>query len=95
MIINIFIHVFFFLGDSSSLSSFPYLERHSLALLTITFSFFTVIYLMNLFIGLLNNAIEVNNDHANYLIEKSRVCIYFFKKKGFLKNFIIIYYYYY
>jgi hypothetical protein len=30
---------------------------------------------MNLFIGLLNNAIEVNNDHANYLIEKSRVCI--------------------
>ncbi|CAB4419274.1 unnamed protein product [Rhizophagus irregularis] len=60
-------------GDSSSLSSFPYLERHSLALLTITFSFFTVIYLMNLFIGLLNNAIEVNNDHANYLIEKSRI----------------------
>lgn len=83
--------MFFPLGDQSSLSAFPYLDRHSLAVLTITFSFFTVIYLMNLFIGLLNNAIEVNNDHANYLIEKSRVCI--FKKMGF-KFFIIIYYYY-
>ncbi|GBC03576.1 hypothetical protein RclHR1_00520028 [Rhizophagus clarus] len=60
-------------GDSSSLSSFSYLDRHSLAILTITFSFFTVIYLMNLFIGLLNNAIDINNDHANYLIEKSRI----------------------
>ncbi|RIA98253.1 hypothetical protein C1645_731803 [Glomus cerebriforme] len=61
------------IGDQNSLQSFTYLERHSLALLIITFSFFTVIYLMNLFIGLLNNAIEVNNDHANYLIEKSRI----------------------
>jgi hypothetical protein len=37
------------------------------------FSFLIVIYLMNLFIGLLNMAIEKDNDKASYLAQKAEV----------------------
>jgi hypothetical protein len=37
------------------------------------FSFLIVIYLMNLFIGLLNMAIEKDNDRASYLAQKAEV----------------------
>ncbi|PKK79680.1 hypothetical protein RhiirC2_768869 [Rhizophagus irregularis] len=37
------------------------------------FSFLIVIYLMNLFIGLLNMAIEKDNDRASYLVQKAEV----------------------
>jgi hypothetical protein len=37
------------------------------------FSFLIVIYLMNLFIGLLNMAIEQDNDRASYLVQKAEV----------------------
>ena len=39
-------------------------------ILMIVFSFVIVVYLMNLFIGLLNMAIEVDNDRASYLAQK-------------------------
>ena len=37
------------------------------------FSFIVVIYLMNLFIGLLNLAIEEENSRATYLSQKAEV----------------------
>jgi hypothetical protein len=37
------------------------------------FSFLIVIYLMNLFIGLLNMAIEQDNDRASYLVQKAEI----------------------
>jgi hypothetical protein len=37
------------------------------------FSFLIVIYLMNLFIGLLNMAIEEDNERSSYLAQKAEV----------------------
>ena len=42
-------------------------------LLMIVFSFVVVVYLMNLFIGLLNIAIKADNDRAFYLAQKAEV----------------------
>jgi len=39
----------------------------------VVFSFLVVVYLMNLFIGLLNNAIEKDNDRASYLVQKAEI----------------------
>ena len=39
------------------------------------FTFFTVIYLMNLFIGLLNIAIEDYNKYEEFLLQKAKVFI--------------------
>ncbi|CAB4441944.1 unnamed protein product [Rhizophagus irregularis] len=44
-----------------------------LFILMAVFSFLIVIYLMNLFIGLLNMAIEKDNDGASYLVQKAEV----------------------
>ncbi|PKC05524.1 hypothetical protein RhiirA5_420819 [Rhizophagus irregularis] len=44
-----------------------------LFILMAVFSFLIVIYLMNLFIGLLNMAIEKDNDRASYLVQKAEV----------------------
>ncbi len=41
------------------------------------FTFFTVIYLMNLFIGLLSNAIEDFNKYEEFLLLKAQVSILF------------------
>ena len=37
----------------------------------VLFSFLVVVYLMNLFIGLLNSAMEKDNDRASYLSQKA------------------------
>ena len=42
-------------------------------MMTVLFSFFVVIYLMNLFIGLLNNAINTYHEYASYLAQKAEV----------------------
>ncbi|CAG8518994.1 12429_t:CDS:2 [Dentiscutata heterogama] len=60
-------------GDNSSLSTWDYHTNRVLVLLMVTFSFFTVIYLLNLFIGLLSNAIEEYNNRAEYLIQKAEI----------------------
>ena len=39
----------------------------------VLFSFLVVVYLMNLFIGLLNMAMEKDNDRASYLAQKAEV----------------------
>ena len=62
------------LGDSSALSSWSYNNNQALVIMIILFSFLVVVYLMNLFIGLLGNAIE--EDHINkvsYLIQNAEV----------------------
>ena len=64
----------FLTGDSSSLSGWSPTENNApIIVLTILFSFVIVVYLMNLFIGLLNMAIEKDNDRAFYLIQKAEI----------------------
>ncbi|KAF0562121.1 transient receptor potential cation channel subfamily V member 4-like [Gigaspora margarita] len=65
-------------GDNSSLSTWDYHTNRVLVLLMVAFSFFTVIYLLNLFIGLLSNAIEEYDNRAEFLIQKAEVTRNFF-----------------
>ena len=44
-----------------------------MSFLLVVFTFFTVIYLMNLFIGLLSNAIAGFNKHEEFLLLKAQV----------------------
>ena len=44
-------------------------------ILMVLFSFFVVIYLMNLLIGLLNMAIDKDNSRVSYLVHKAEVFI--------------------
>ncbi|RIA84731.1 hypothetical protein C1645_831819 [Glomus cerebriforme] len=62
-------------GDSGSLSPWTYRENHTMSILLITFTFFTVIYLMNLFIGLLNLAIDDYNKEEEFLLQKARIIV--------------------
>ena len=39
----------------------------------VLFSFLVVVYLMNLFIGLLNSAMEKDNDRVSYLTQKAEI----------------------
>ncbi|PKY57046.1 hypothetical protein RhiirA4_477838 [Rhizophagus irregularis] len=61
----------FLTGDSESLSSFTYREHSIMTILLVTFTFFTVIYLMNLFIGLLKLAIDNYNKKEEFLLQKA------------------------
>ena len=61
------------IGDSGSLSSWTYHENPAMTLLLVLFTFFTVIYLMNLFIGLLNIAIDDYNRYEEFLLKKAKV----------------------
>ncbi|CAB5374194.1 unnamed protein product [Rhizophagus irregularis] len=66
----------FLTGNQNSLSPWapkPTTENTLLFILMAVFSFLIVIYLMNLFIGLLNMAIEKDNDRALYLVQKAEV----------------------
>ncbi|GBC05945.1 hypothetical protein RclHR1_06520001 [Rhizophagus clarus] len=63
----------FLTGDSSALSNWSYVDNPSLAILIVLFSLLIVVYLMNLFIGLLNNAIEKDNDRVSYLVQKAEI----------------------
>ncbi|GBB88609.1 hypothetical protein RclHR1_15180002 [Rhizophagus clarus] len=65
----------FLTGDSSALSNWTYTDNPSLAILIVLFSLLIVVYLMNLFIGLLNIAIDKDNDRVSYLILKAQVDI--------------------
>ncbi|RGB35518.1 hypothetical protein C1646_667677 [Rhizophagus diaphanus] len=60
-------------GDSGSLSSFDYREHAVMTILLVTFTFFTVIYLLNLFIGLLNLAISDYNKEEEFLLQKAKI----------------------
>ncbi|GBB88159.1 hypothetical protein RclHR1_01470007 [Rhizophagus clarus] len=60
-------------GDSGSVSSFTYREHSVMTILLVTFTFFTVIYLMNLFIGLLNLAIDDYKKEEEFLLQKAQI----------------------
>ncbi|RIB28367.1 hypothetical protein C2G38_1514374 [Gigaspora rosea] len=59
-------------GDSTYLSFWTLTDDVTLALLIVSFSFFTTIYLMNLFIGLLSNAIPETNRKELFLFQKAK-----------------------
>ncbi|RGB42896.1 hypothetical protein C1646_682238 [Rhizophagus diaphanus] len=63
----------FLTGSSGSLSSWPYTEHPTMTFLLFLFTFSTVIYLMNLFIGLLNMAIVNYNKHEEFLLLKAQI----------------------
>ncbi|GET00431.1 hypothetical protein GLOIN_2v1537213 [Rhizophagus clarus] len=63
----------FLTGDSSALSNWTYKDNPSLVILIVFFSFLTIVYLMNLLVGLLGNAIEKDNNRVTYLVQKAEV----------------------
>ncbi|PKY57319.1 hypothetical protein RhiirA4_509646 [Rhizophagus irregularis] len=60
-------------GDSGSLSPWTFRENPTMTVLLVAFTFFTVIYLMNLFIGLLNLAIGDYNKEEEFLLQKAQI----------------------
>ncbi|GBC51227.2 hypothetical protein GLOIN_2v1781616 [Rhizophagus irregularis DAOM 181602=DAOM 197198] len=60
-------------GDTGSLAQWVFRDNPTLVVLWISFSFFTVIYLLNLFIGLLNNEIQKSNDKSWFLVQKAEL----------------------
>ncbi|RIB02326.1 hypothetical protein C2G38_2050152 [Gigaspora rosea] len=66
--------VYFILaGDSSSVSSWALKNNWTLAFLLVIFSFFTTIYLLNLFISLLGNAIDERNNEESFLLLRGEI----------------------
>ncbi|RIB15999.1 hypothetical protein C2G38_2038940 [Gigaspora rosea] len=60
-------------GDSSSVSNWSLTDNLTLTFLLILFSFFTTIYLMNLFIGLLSDSISNTNKKELFLFQKAKI----------------------
>ena len=77
-----FIFICHLIGDSEALSKWEYVGSPALVVLMVAFSFLVVVYLMNLFIGLLNIAIVKDNHRVSYLVHKAEV-----KKKNDLNWF--------
>ena len=71
--------IFFLIGDSNSLSNWEYKDNPSMVVLMVLFSLIIAIYLMNLFIGLLTNSIEKEDNRSLYLLQKVKVFIKFQK----------------
>ncbi|CAJ0908416.1 2177_t:CDS:2 [Entrophospora sp. SA101] len=63
----------FLAGDNSAISPWSLQDDPYLTILVVVFSFIVVVYLMNLFIGLLSNAIEENNTDEAFFAEKARI----------------------
>ncbi|GBC04782.1 hypothetical protein RclHR1_05870006 [Rhizophagus clarus] len=70
---SLFSMYLFLTGDRNSLSAWSPKENPLMIMLMITFSLVVVVYLMNLLIGLLNMAIETDNDRASYLAQKALI----------------------
>ncbi|UZO06778.1 uncharacterized protein OCT59_027087 [Rhizophagus irregularis] len=70
---SLFAIYLFLIGDSSALSNWTYTENPSIAVLIVLFSLLVVVYLMNLLIGLLNDAIEEDNNRVSYLMQKAEI----------------------
>jgi hypothetical protein len=72
--LTINLNIYIYIGNSDSLS--PWTSHQtppSMAFFLVLFTFFTVIYLMNLFIGLLNVAIENYDKNEEFLLQKAKV----------------------
>ncbi|PKY47715.1 hypothetical protein RhiirA4_544152 [Rhizophagus irregularis] len=70
---SLFAMYLFLTGDSSALSNWEYTDNPSIAILIVLFSLLVVVYLVNLLIGLLNMAIEKDNNKVSYLIQKAEI----------------------
>ena len=62
-----------FLGDNVAFSLWTYKDNPTMTFLLVSFTFFTGIYLMNLLIGVLNNAMEHVNRYEEFLLLKAQV----------------------
>ncbi|PKY57934.1 hypothetical protein RhiirA4_511244 [Rhizophagus irregularis] len=65
----------FLTGDSGALTNWSYLNNPPHVILIVLFSLLVVVYLMNLFIGLLNNEIQANNNRAAYFMQKAQALL--------------------
>ncbi|CAJ0858464.1 6851_t:CDS:2 [Entrophospora sp. SA101] len=63
----------FLAGDNGAFGSWPLQDDPYLATLVFVFSFIVVIYLMNLFIGLLSNEIEKYDIQEAFLAQKAKI----------------------
>ncbi|PKC75178.1 hypothetical protein RhiirA1_528991 [Rhizophagus irregularis] len=70
---SLFATYLFLTGDSGALSNWSYLNNPTLVILIVLFSLFIVIYLMNLLIGLLSDAIGKNKNRVSYLMQKTQI----------------------
>ncbi|RGB40342.1 hypothetical protein C1646_753407 [Rhizophagus diaphanus] len=70
---SLFSMYLYLIGDSNSLSNWEYGNNPPLAGLMVLFSLLIAIYLMNLLIGLLSNAIEQDNNRASYFMQKAEI----------------------
>jgi hypothetical protein len=66
-------NLFNFIGDSGALTNWSYLNNPPHVILIVLFSLLVVVYLMNLFIGLLGDEIQANNNRAAYFMQKAQV----------------------
>ncbi|CAG8489395.1 9672_t:CDS:10 [Funneliformis caledonium] len=60
-------------GDLNSFANWTYKENPFFVLLMISFFSVVVVYLLNLLIGLLNNAIDEDNNRVSYLVHKAEI----------------------
>ncbi|CAI2182471.1 9742_t:CDS:2 [Funneliformis geosporum] len=70
---SLFAMYLFLTGDSSAFGAWSYQDNPFMTILLTMFSFLIVVYLMNLFIGLLNLEIEVNRAHSLVLLQKAKI----------------------
>ncbi|CAG8649705.1 16892_t:CDS:2 [Funneliformis mosseae] len=56
----------YLIGDPNALSNWEYKNNSQLTILMVLFSLLIAVYLMNLLIGLLSNAIEEDNNRVSY-----------------------------
>ncbi|RIB29536.1 hypothetical protein C2G38_1101001 [Gigaspora rosea] len=61
------------IGDSTSISPSALQYNTFLTFLVVAFSFFTILYLLNLFIGILSKMINETNYEESFLIHKAKV----------------------
>ncbi|CAG8502841.1 8149_t:CDS:2 [Funneliformis mosseae] len=67
----------FLTGDGSLFNRWPPEDNKTMIALMIIYSFIIVVFLMNLLIGLLNMAIEEDNDRVTYTVQKAEKLNYF------------------
>ncbi|CAJ0887594.1 7593_t:CDS:2 [Entrophospora sp. SA101] len=63
----------FLAGDNGAFGAWSLLDNAYLTVLLVAFSFIVVVYLMNLFIGLLSNEIENYNTKIAFLAQKAKI----------------------
>ncbi|CAG8466075.1 467_t:CDS:10 [Funneliformis caledonium] len=63
----------YLIGDSNALSNWEYKNNSQLTILMVLFSLLIAVYLMNLLIGLLSNAIEEDNNRVSYFVQMAKI----------------------